>query len=64
MGAAAKSYMSKGFHIYEEIRKYLVIYCMRRSLVIYDFATAPFWIPYKYEKYFFFFFISAFSLLH
>jgi hypothetical protein len=38
-GAAAKSYMRKGFLIYEEMRKYFPI--MRRSLVIYDFATAP-----------------------
>jgi hypothetical protein len=41
-GAVAKLYMSKGFLIYEEFRKFLVIYCMRRPLVIYDFATAPF----------------------
>jgi hypothetical protein len=40
-GAVAKSYMRKGFLIYEEIYIYLTIY-MRRSLVIYDFATAPF----------------------
>ncbi len=33
MGAVAKSYMGKGFLIYEEMRKYLVIY---------DFAIAPF----------------------
>jgi hypothetical protein len=26
MGAVAKSYMKKGFLIFEEIRKYLVIY--------------------------------------
>jgi hypothetical protein len=26
MGAGAKSYMRKGFLIYEEMRKYLVIY--------------------------------------
>jgi hypothetical protein len=26
MGAVAKSFMRKGFPIYEEIRKYLVIY--------------------------------------
>jgi hypothetical protein len=32
MGAVAKSYMRKGFLIYEEMRKYLVIH---------DFATAP-----------------------
>ncbi len=36
-GAVAKSYMSKGVLIYEEMRKY-----MRRPLAIYDFATAPF----------------------
>jgi hypothetical protein len=41
-GAVAKSYMRKGFLIYEEMLKYLVIYCMRRPLVISDFATAPF----------------------
>jgi hypothetical protein len=35
MGAVTKSYMRKGFLIYEEMSKYLVIY---------DFATAPFWI--------------------
>jgi hypothetical protein len=37
-GAVAKSYMRKGFLIYEEMRKYSL--CMRRPLVIYDFATA------------------------
>jgi hypothetical protein len=40
-GAIAKSYMRKGFLIYEERSKYLTIY-MGRPLVIYDFATAPF----------------------
>jgi hypothetical protein len=34
-GAVAKSYMRKGFLIYEEMRKYFPIYP-------YDFATAPF----------------------
>jgi hypothetical protein len=38
MGSGAKSYMRKGFLIYEEMRKYLV---MRRPLVIYDFAPDP-----------------------
>jgi hypothetical protein len=42
MGAVAKSYMRKGFLIYEEIRKYLTIHSMRRPLVISDFGTAPF----------------------
>jgi hypothetical protein len=32
MGSVAKSYMSKGFLIYEEMRKYLTIF---------DFATDP-----------------------
>jgi hypothetical protein len=40
-GAVAKSYMRKGFLIYEEMSKYFPIYCIRSSLVIYDFATAP-----------------------
>jgi hypothetical protein len=40
-GAVAKSYIRKGFLIYEEMRKYFPIYSMRRPLVIYDFATAP-----------------------
>jgi hypothetical protein len=41
-GAVAKSYMRKGFLIYEEMYKYFPIYSMRRPLVIYDFATGPF----------------------
>jgi hypothetical protein len=40
MGEVAKSYMSKGFLIYEEMHKYLAIY-EEGPLVIYDFATAP-----------------------
>ncbi len=36
--------MRKGFLIYEEMHKYFPIQYMRRPLVIYDFATAPFWI--------------------
>jgi hypothetical protein len=39
-GAVAKSYMRNGFLIYKEMRKYSPY--MRRPLVIYDFATAPF----------------------
>ncbi len=38
MGSRAKSYMRKGFLIYEEIHKNF--HHMRRSLVIYDFAYA------------------------
>jgi hypothetical protein len=33
-GAVAKSYMRKGFLIYEDMRKYLTIYEERRPLVI------------------------------
>jgi hypothetical protein len=40
-GSGAKPYMRKGFLIYEEVRKYFVMY-IRRSLVIYDFAPDPF----------------------
>jgi hypothetical protein len=42
MGAVARSYMRKGFLICMEMRKSLVIY--EDALVIYDFATTPFWI--------------------
>ncbi len=38
-GAVAKSYMRRGFLIYEEMRKYLVI--LSRQSVTYDSATAP-----------------------
>jgi hypothetical protein len=38
-GAVPKSYMSKNFLIYEEMGKYFPV---RRPIVIYDFATAPF----------------------
>ncbi len=42
MGSGAKSYMSKGFLIYEEMHKYIHhIWGLRRSSVIYDFATIP-----------------------
>jgi hypothetical protein len=39
-GAVAKSYMRKGFLIYEEFAN--ISPYMRRPLVIYDFATSPF----------------------
>ncbi len=38
MGLGAKSYMRKGFLIYEEMHKYF--HNMRWLLVIYDFAAA------------------------
>jgi hypothetical protein len=47
IGSVAKSYMRKGFLIYEEMLKYLVIYEEAVSHTIYDFATAPVLI---YEK--------------
>jgi hypothetical protein len=50
MGAVAKSHMRKGFLIYEEMRKYLVIYEEAVSLIKYDFATAPFWISLYMRK--------------
>jgi hypothetical protein len=40
MGSVA--YRRKGFLIYEEMRKYLPTYIMRRPLVIYDVAPDPF----------------------
>ncbi len=40
MGLDAKSYMSKGFLIYEEMHKCFSPY-IRKSSVIYDFAPDP-----------------------
>ncbi len=39
--SVAKSYMRKGFLMYEKMLKYLTIY-EDRPFVIYDFATDPF----------------------
>jgi hypothetical protein len=52
MGEVAKSYMRKGFLIYEEMRIYIVIFLsyMRRPLLL-DFLI--------YEENFVFFFISV-----
>jgi hypothetical protein len=50
--------MRKGFLICEEMRKYLVIYETVRALVIYDFATAPFWIS-LYMRIFFLLFYQC-----
>jgi hypothetical protein len=55
MGVVAKSYMRKDFLIYDEIRRYLVIY---EEAVSHDLATAPFWISSIMRK-IVFFFISA-----
>jgi hypothetical protein len=56
MGSGAKSYMRKGFLIYEEMCKFFPIY--EKALVIYDFAPDPlnFLI---YEENLIFFFISV-----
>ncbi len=59
MGAVTKSYLRKGFLIYEEMRKHLVIYIMRRPLVVDDFATALFWIS-LYMRAILFSFLSVF----
>jgi hypothetical protein len=40
MGAVAKSYIRKGFLIYEEMQKYLTIY--EEAVSMNDFATYPF----------------------
>jgi hypothetical protein len=45
MGSGPKSYVKKGFLIYEEMRKFFTTY-MRRPLVIYDFAPDPSEFPY------------------
>jgi hypothetical protein len=42
MGLVAKSYMRKGFLIYEDMRKYFTIY----EEAIYDFAPDPSEFPY------------------
>jgi hypothetical protein len=54
-GAVAKSYMRKGFLIYKEMRKCLLILYLRRPLFIYDFAIAPFRISLYEENMIFFF---------
>jgi hypothetical protein len=48
MGSVAKSYMRKGFQIYEAMRKYLTIYEEAVSHI--DFATDPFWISLYMRK--------------
>ncbi len=53
-----RSYMRKGILIYEEMQKFFVIY-EEAVLVIYDFATATFWISSYMRKIFFFIFISV-----
>ena len=46
MGLGAKSYMRKGFLIYEEMRKYFTIYEEADSHTVYDFAPDPSEFPY------------------
>ncbi len=50
MGSGAKSYMRKGFLIFEEMHKYFHHIWVRRSLVIYDFAPDPYEFPYMWGK--------------
>jgi hypothetical protein len=58
MESVAKSYMRKGFLIYEEMRKYLTI--LRRPSIIYDFTTDPSDFPYiLYEENLIFFFYQC-----
>jgi len=54
MEAVTKPYMRKGLLIYQEMRKYLIIY--EEPLVIHDFATAPFWISLNMRQFFTFFY--------
>ncbi len=54
MGSGAKSYIWKGFLIYEEIHNFIPY--MRRPLVIYDFAPDPSEFPYIWEKFYFLFY--------
>ncbi len=59
MESVAKSYIRKGFIIYEEMLKYLTIYEeMLKYLTIYEeavsHATDPFWFPYIWENFIFF----------
>jgi hypothetical protein len=60
MEAFVQSYMRKGFLIYEGMRKSY----MRRPLVIFGFATAPYWISLYMRNIFFSFFISACAIVH
>jgi hypothetical protein len=40
-GSGAKSYMRRGFLIYEKMRKYFTIYVEAVSHAVYDFAPDP-----------------------
>jgi hypothetical protein len=55
MGSDGKSYVRKGFLIYEEMPKYFLLF-MRRSLVIYDFAPDPSEFPNIWGKFYFIFY--------
>jgi hypothetical protein len=72
-GAVAKSYMRKGFLIYEEMRKYSISPYIRRPLVIYEFPYigGKFYLLFlsvhkiisRFLKYFFYSFLFATSML-
>ncbi len=60
MGSGAKSYMRKGFLIYEEIHKYFTIYEEVVSHIMYDFAPDPSEFPYlRFKRKIFFSFLSV-----
>jgi hypothetical protein len=61
MGSVAKSYMRKGFLIYEEMRKYLTKYEEAVSHILYDFATDPFKI---FMRKILFYFLSVWKEEH
>ena len=54
MGSGAKSYMGKGFLIYEEMRKVFPIYEEAVSHTLYEFAPDPSAIPYIWRNSIFF----------
>ncbi len=64
-GVDAKSYMRKSFLIYEEMRKYFPIYCMRRPLVSHiwlcNCSALNFLILYMRKTWFSFFYQCTFS---
>jgi hypothetical protein len=62
-GAGAKSYMRKGFLIYEERRKYRHTVYEEAVIVIYDIACASFWISLYMRNFSFLFYQCSKYLL-
>ncbi len=50
------------FLIYEDLRKYLAIY-EEAVLVVYHFATDPFWYPYIWGEFYFIFYQCTVSII-